>query len=105
MTGRLIDADKVIGAICNLHINGKSAVLADNLVENSYAEHLRDAVREIQDAPTVDAIPLEWIEKEIEELEKIAKTCKLAGTEAWYTTRAMSLRTLVNKWKEQRKEE
>lgn len=47
----LIDRQAAIDAICELHIYGKSAIFGE-YNENSYAEHLHDAVKAIEELPS-----------------------------------------------------
>lgn len=59
----LIERSVAIDAICELHIFGKDAVFGE-YNENSYAEHLHDAVKAVEEVEAVDAVPVahgRWI--------------------------------------------
>lgn len=53
----LIERSAAIEAICELHVFGKNAVFGE-YNENSYAEHLHDAVKAVEEVEAVDAVPV-----------------------------------------------
>ncbi len=77
---RLIDADKVISLWDKYHY--------------SIATHAIEFDDELRKLPTVDAIPIDWIEAQIEE----------AGYSG-YDMHAYELATMLEEWKAERKEE
>ena len=66
-----------------------------------YGQAVSDCYEIVKKAPKVNAIPVGWIEENAAELERMAKSCSIAGAEQFYTIRALALWTLIKRWDEE----
>lgn len=84
---RLIDADALIEEIKN------SAFPQDSF----YPRHFRLMKEELMEAPTVDAVPVEWIVEQIKQFKEAEEWAfnEYGETDYW----SVALEILIEKWK------
>ena len=84
---RLIDAEALIAEYDKIHEGeaGKARKL-------------------MEDAPTVEAIPIEFIKEKSKEYQSIAEACKDVANRRWWASRSNSLDWLISDWAERKEE-
>jgi hypothetical protein len=70
--GRLIDADAFIKDVCSNCDGWCDCVKCDCL--NCKSEHRCDFIQQVHEQPTVDAVPVKWIQSYVKRLEENGNT-------------------------------
>lgn len=87
--GRLIDADKLKAQVEAHEIKYK---FTPTDYQYGHNVGINKAVNDIEDAETVEAIPVDWIEKYIEEMDEIG-----------FCPEAMHVSSMMSRWKEEQR--